>query len=588
MKRLIFPILFITLAMPLLFQVKPLEILKLRTFDNFLPIQEPTGNFAILEIRESDIEANGGWPFPRGLLASIQYLLYEAGSIGQAWAFTFPQPDRMGEDQDFAQALSYGPSVLAMFESPNGSYPPTEGVVVMGEDVGGFDARGVVENIDILKQNAAQGVANAPTSADGLTRQIPLLLRTPDGYAISFALQIMKQLTQQDTIIINTTNNEIALPSIPPISVDHLHRRWVSYVDTPKIYLDDLKQAEGKYIIIGTSGGGIMPQIATPQGLKNPAEVQAALLESILLPNSPKIPEWHLAAELALYAVLALLAWFLTQKLTMFIGLGSLTITMAGVAYFGFYTIQQGMLLDVTWSLISQFIIASASYYNKYRTNYLLRQQIKEQFGRYLDKRYIKQLQDDPSLCQINGSLVNASMIFTDLRGFTKLSSEISPEAVCKIMNEVLDAQVKAANELGLVTDKFIGDAAFFHANTIIPQENHHDLVLECAQRIVKNIEALNEQYIEEGRPTVAIGVGVNSGLVVGGNQGATNRFAWSLVGDACNVAARLESATKEVGVDVLIGHETATHSSYDLIELDPIYVKGKDEKLRIYTFAEV
>ena len=144
---------------------------------------------------------------------------------------------------------------------------------------------------------------------------------------------------------------------------------------------------------------------------------------------------------------------------------------------------------------------------------------------------------------------VDCSIIFTDLRGFTSLSESVEPEMVTYIMNNVLDVQVKAVNKFGGVTDKFIGDAAMFHFNTIIPQTDHHNLALAAAMEIEDNIIELNQQFQEEGIPEIAIGVGVNSGVCIAGNFGATDRFAFSLIGDPCNIAARLESATKEVGV---------------------------------------
>ena len=130
MKKYILPGLLFVLALPLLMQLAPLEILKLKTFDAFVTKQEPSGNFVILDITEADIQREGGWPLPRARLAEIQMELLEAGSFSQAWALSFPQPDRLGGDTAFAQALSFGPSVLAMFESDTGDYPPTVGTVI--------------------------------------------------------------------------------------------------------------------------------------------------------------------------------------------------------------------------------------------------------------------------------------------------------------------------------------------------------------------------------------------------------------------------------------------------------------------------
>ena len=587
-KKYIFPALLIGLALPLLMQLTPLEILKLKTFDAFVKEQDPTGNFVILDITEADIEKEGGWPLPRRRLAEIQVDLLNAGSYSQAWALTFPQPDRLGGDEAFAEALSYGPSVLAMFESDTGNYPPTVGTVILGEDTGGgYEARGVVENIDILKENASQGVASAPTDVDGLVRQYPLLLRTETGFAPSLPIEIIKKVSGADTYIINMSDGEIRVPSLPPISVDSAHRKWISYVNTPVITLDDLSGAKDKITIIGTSGGGIMPQVPTSKGLMYPHYLQAAVAESILIEDSPRIPEWHLGAELAIFVLLALMSWFLTQKLSMSVGLIYFGISASSVAAFGYYTIQDGLLLDVTWSLISQFIIGSTSYYLKYREEYILRQQIKKQFEHYLDKRQVQQLQDNPDLLKLGGSRRYITVLFTDVRGFTSMSESMSAENVTYIMNRALTAQVEAVKKYGGMVDKFIGDALMAVFSAPLDLENHESKAIECAIQMQKNMEDLNIELEEEGLPPVAIGIGINSGEAIVGNMGSDTRFDYTCIGSPVNEAARLESSCKEVGVDLIIGRTTALKSDYTLKELDPIKVKGVERPLVIYTLLD-
>tara|TARA_R100001163_G_scaffold2850_1_gene4345 strand:+ start:433 stop:2205 length:1773 start_codon:yes stop_codon:yes gene_type:complete len=587
-KKYIFPALLIGLALPLLMQLTPLEILKLKTFDAFVKEQEPTGNFVILDITEADIEREGGWPLPRRRLAEIQVDLLNAGSYAQAWALTFPQPDRLGGDEAFAEALSYGPSVLAMFESDTGSYPPTVGTVILGEDTGGgFQARGVVENIDILKASATQGVASAPTDVDGLVRQYPLLLRTDTGFAPSLPIEIIKNITGADTYIINMTDSEIRVPSLPPISVDSAHRKWISYVDTPVITLDDLSSAQDKITIIGTSGGGIMPQVPTSKGLMYPHFLQAAVAESILLPESPRIPEWHLGAELAIFLLFGLLAWFLTQKLSMSVGLIYFSLSAGSLVTFGIYTIQNGMLLDVTWSLISQFIIGSTSYYIKYREEYILRQQIKKQFEHYLDPRQVKQLQDNPDLLKLGGSRRYITVLFTDVRGFTSLSESMSAEDVTYIMNRALTAQVEAVRQYGGTIDKFIGDALMAFWNAPLDIERHESAAVDCAIQMRKNMDKLNLELVDEDLPPVSIGIGINSGEAIVGNMGSDTRFDYTCIGSPVNEAARLESSCKEVGVDLIIGRPTALKSDQILKELEPIEVKGVKRPLQIYGLLE-
>jgi adenylate cyclase len=587
MKKVLL-VLVIVLFIPFITQINILQILKLKTFDALVPEQEPSDYFTILNITEDDIANEGGYPLSRQTLAQIQINLLRKGAIGVGWVIAFPQPDRFGGDFEFTEALSFSPSVLAMFEG-KGEYPPTTGTVILGDDIGGLKAQGVIQNIDILKQNANQGLAVARTDVDNLVRRLPLLMRTDDGWVASYGTEVLKVLAGADTYVIKTNVNgieEIRVKGLPPVKVDSLGRKWISWVDTPQTNLAEMN-VKNKFVFVGFTAKGIMPQIAVPNNkLLEPHKIQAALAESILIQNSPYIPDYAIAVEAVLLILLIILTWMLINIFGITTGIITTSFLFLSVSFFGYYLIQQGLLIDVTWSLISQFITASTAFYLRFRQQYKLRQQIKAQFGKYLDPRMVKKLQDNPELCQVNGKRVDCSIIFTDLRGFTSLSESVEPEMVTYIMNSVLDVQVQAANKYFGCTDKFIGDAGMFHWNTIIPQDDHHNLALQAAKEIEKNIDQLNIKFAEENIPEVAIGIGVNSGVCIAGNFGATDRFAFSLIGDPCNVAARLESSTKVAGVGVLIGEETAKYSDFELQLLEPIEVKGKAKPLQVYTWA--
>ena len=587
MKKVLL-VLVIVLFVPFITQVNILQILKLKTFDALVSEQQPSDYFTILNITEDDIANEGGYPLSRQTLAQIQINLLRKGAIGVGWVIAFPQPDRFGGDFEFAQALEFSPSVLAMFEG-NGEYPPTTGTVILGDDIGGLKAQGVIQNIDVLKQNANQGLAVARTDVDNLVRRLPLLMRTDDGWVASYGTEVLKVLAGADTYVIKTNVNgieEIRVKGLPPVKVDSLGRKWISWVDTPQTNLAEMN-VENKFVFVGFTAKGIMPQIAVPNNkLLEPHKIQAALAESILIQDSPYIPDYAIAVEAVLLISLILLSWVLINIFGISLGILFTSLLFFSTAGGGYYLIQQGLLIDVTWSLISQFITASTAFYLRFREQYKLRQQIKGQFGKYLDPRMVKKLQDNPELCQVNGKRVDCSIIFTDLRGFTSLSESVEPEMVTYIMNSVLDVQVQAANKYFGCTDKFIGDAGMFHWNTIIPQDDHHNLALQAAKEIENNIDQLNIKFAEENIPEVAIGIGVNSGVCIAGNFGATDRFAFSLIGDPCNVAARLESSTKVAGVGVLIGEETAKYSNFELQLLEPIEVKGKAKPLQVYTWA--
>ena len=584
-KSIIFISLFLALGATYIYQPIAYEILKLKTFDSLVPDKQPSENFVILNITEDDIANEGGYPLSRQTLAQIQINLLRQGALGVGWVIAFPQPDRFGGDFEFAEALSFSPSVLAMFEG-KGKYPPTTGTVILGEDTGGMMATGVIQNIELFKRSAQQGLAVARTDADNLIRRLPLLMRTPDGWTPAYGTEVLKVLAGADTYVIKTNDNgleQIRVRGLPPVDVDSLGRKWISWVDTPQTNLAEM-DVENKFVFVGFTAKGIMPQLATPVGLLEPHKIQAALAESILIQDSPYIPDYALALEILIFLFSAVFVWLVLNVFGITWGVSFFALVFVSTAFYGVFTIQKGILIDVTWALISQFIIASIAFYLRFREQYKLRQQIKKQFEHYLDPRQVKELQKNPSLLKLGGEKRYATFLFTDVRGFTSMSESLEPEEVTYIMNKALTAQQSAVQKHGGMVDKYIGDAMMAIFNAPIDQEYHENKAIDCAVDIQRNMESLNIELADRGIPAVAIGIGINTGYAVVGNMGSESRFDYTAIGDAVNIGARLESGTKEAGVDVLIGYNTAIKSDYELTLLEPLQVKGKEKPLDVYT----
>ena len=578
MKRLLLPLLII-LALPLVFQSTPTEILKLKVFDYLVPKQEPSGYFTILNITEEDINNEGGWPIPRKRLGDIHKEIIDAGATGVGWVISFPHPDRFGGDEYFAESLSYGTSILASFEYPNQIYPKTVGTVIKGPDIGGMLSMGVVQNTDSLRNKYIQeGISAAPVDVDNLVRRIPLLLKTPDGYVSSFGTEVLKTLVGARTYVITTNDlgiQEIAVRGIPPVKTDSLGRKWISWVDTPQTTLQEMN-VKDKFVFVGVTAPGVMPQVATPTGLLEPHKIQAALAESILIENSPSVPDWHLAAEILILLIFVSLTWLTINYFNVVKGASIVGIILLTTGFLGVFSVQKGYLIDFSWTFVSQIITSTISFYLNYQKQYKLRQEIKKQFEHYLDPRQVKQLQDNPSLLKLGGEKKEATFLFTDVRGFTSLSEKLQPEQVTELMNQALTIQSNAVQEHGGMVDKYIGDAmmAIFNAPLDLPE--HENQAILAAQKIQENMQVADMP--------LKIGIGVNTGEAVIGNMGSDTRFDYSAIGDCVNTAARLESATKDVGVNILIGENTAKNCDFELKSLKSIKVKGKSKYLKIYT----
>ena len=565
------------LTLPLIFNLTPLEVMRLKTFDAFVQTPEPSGNFVILNITEEDVQKRGGYPFPRQDLADIHRQLINEGALGIGWVILFPQKDRFGGDEIFGQMLSYAPSVLAMPEFDNGEYPKTHGTVILGPNVELPKAKGFLQNIPELQEVSAQGAVSAPVDVDNLVRRLPLLQQTPNGWVAAFGTEVLKTLVGSNTYQIKTNENgieQIRVRGLEPISTDSLGRKWISWVNTPQTTLSEMNVA-GKFVFVGVTAEGVMPTLATPNGLLEPHKIQAALAESILI-NSPFIPDYRLFVELLILCISGLLVAFVINRFGITMGLlsaGTLIISIAGL---GYYFILRGFLIDVTWSMTSMTLLATQQFYLNFRTQYKLRQQIKKQFEHYLDPRQVKQLQDNPESLKLGGERKECTILFTDVRGFTSLSEKLPPEQITDLMNKTLTIQANAVKKYGGMVDKYIGDAMMAIFNAPISVDMHEDRAILAAIEI--------KRKMKEADLGIDIGIGINSGVVMLGNCGSNDRFDYTAIGDAVNLAARLESSTKEVGEDIVIGYNTKKNSDMKLKLLKPIYVKGKEKPITIYT----
>ena len=500
--------------------------------------------------------------------------------MGVGWVVAFPEEDRFGGDEVFARSLASTPSVLAMFESDAGMTPPTTGTVILGEGATGIKASGVVQNTATLRKNVSQGIASARVDVDNLVRRIPLLMQTDTGWVPAYGTEVLKILSGVDTYVIRTEQQQIAgikVPNFGEISTDGLGRKWVSWVNTPRTTLDEMG-VEGKFVFIGVSAKGVMPQIATPAGLFYPHQVQAALTESLFF-DSPQIPAAAALYELLiLLGVLALGVVIIRTCTVVWSGVGLVCLFVATVSG-GYYLITTNVLIDVSYSLLSLLVISIPEFWLRFREQFKLRQLIKKQFEQYLDPRQVKRLQDNPELLTLGGELRVCTFLFTDVRGFTNLSEKLQPQEVTDIMNKVLTVQVQCIQAHGGMVDKFIGDACMAIFNAPLDLDEHAKRAVACAQDMRTAVRQLNKTLAHD----IAIGIGVNTGPAVIGNMGSDTRFDYSAIGDAVNVAARLESATKEAGVDLLIGETTHAQVPGSTFCTE-MKVKGKQKALKVYT----
>jgi adenylate cyclase len=248
------------------------------------------------------------------------------------------------------------------------------------------------------------------------------------------------------------------------------------------------------------------------------------------------------------------------------------------------------LFFDVSFLILISLIVFGQSSFNKYYTTFKQKEQIRKQFGTYLSPDMVKMLQDDPSLLKLGGERREMSFMFMDICGFTPISEHYKnnddPEGLVELVNKFLDLQTKIILNNNGTVDKYMGDCIMAFWNAPLPCENHADMAIQTSIEIIEATRKLNEELKPLNLPPINVGIGVNTGECIVGNMGSEVRFDYSVIGDAVNLAARLESQTRNYdGVDLLLSQfsrEASTEGKFR--EVDRIQVKGKTEKVTVYT----
>lgn len=206
-------------------------------------------------------------------------------------------------------------------------------------------------------------------------------------------------------------------------------------------------------------------------------------------------------------------------------------------------------------------------------------------FGRYVSPQILQHILAHPEKVQLGGERRDLTILFSDIRGFTTISEASEPEQVVEMLNEYLTRMVEILLTHGGTLDKFIGDAVmgFWNAPAVDPDHPRH--AVACALEMIEETARLRARWEQEGKPALRIGIGVNTGDAVVGNIGAEKVFGYTVIGDAVNLASRLEGKNKDYGTEIIVSEFTKARigDAFELVYLDDVKVKGKEKAVRIY-----
>jgi adenylate cyclase len=259
-----------------------------------------------------------------------------------------------------------------------------------------------------------------------------------------------------------------------------------------------------------------------------------------------------------------------------------LVVGALGAAYAAF---TQGAWVPMMSSVLGVALAAPAGLAYQYFVEGREKRQVQALFSHYLSKDVFEQVLANPSLAELGGRRRDMSVLFSDVRGFTALSERGDPEALVAQLNEYFSAMVDIVFAHQGTLDKFVGDMVMALFGAPLDDASHADHAVMTAMAMSRELDALNARWAAEGRPTLGIGIGINSGEMIAGNIGSRQVRSYTVIGDAVNLGARLESLNKDYGTRIIISEATRSRlrQTYPLRALGSVVVKGKSVPVDIF-----
>lgn len=579
----------------------------------------------VLDIDEDSLTRLGQWPWPRNLMAQLQTRLHDAGAAVAVYDVLFAEPDRSSpaqlakqlpielatqlnqlpdHDQQFAASLSLRPSVLgfAATRAPTQATPTHRFAVKLNADAGmpGFPAyAGAITALPELEAAAAgSGAMTFQPDGDGVVRRVPLMIRAGDHLLPSLSAEALRVYLKHHIYRVDAdergaiTHIDIGSTRLPTNRSGEL---WVHYradMSAQSIPAWQLFQEQpdarlqGAVVLIGSSAQGLQDLRFSPLGGMIPGvHIHAQAIEQSLFGAPLQRPHWASPIE----ALTLLLAALLLCGVTLTTGALTGALVSAGMlvalnlAAWWAYS-RHGLLLDAlspSVGLVLTYLGASVA---RHRASERQQRWVRDAFSRYISPNLVEHLVSHPDQLQLSGERRHCSFVFTDLTGFTTLMEGQSPERVVSMLNEYLEGIIQIAFRHEGTLERIIGDgmAILFSAPVVL--HDHQRRALACALEIRQFTRQHAVAQQTSGLALGATRIGVHSGDVVVGNFGGATLFDYRALGDAVNVAARLENLNRHIGTELCVS-ETIRDANPDapMRPVGNVVLKGRQQPIRLY-----
>jgi adenylate cyclase len=557
---------------------RPWHALEFKTFDvltSWAAPQRAASPVVILAIDEPTFQAlQQHWPFPRSLHARLIERVHADGAAAIGMDVVFADPGSEQEDAALERAVATAAPVAlasarAKVESGNATLwtdvPPLPRLLAAGGQAGSalvlpdddFVVRRAFGDADSLAMQLARRVAG--TRASDLQPAEWLAYRGPRG---TFDTRSYYQALKPGLLPPGFFKDKIVLVGRSALSASELENAQADLFNSP----------------FGSTGG---------ERLFPGVELQATQVDNLLAGDGLRSAPGHWTPVLLLLLVpLVLLAgWRLHTGWAVVLMAGLIgAMALASWLLFAYARLWWPPLVPIA----STAGLTGATALVIYATVRRRALQTRAMFAQYVPPAVVARLVAEPGLMRLGGEVREVTIMFTDLANFTTLSEQLSAEQTVELLTGYFDAMTPIIHASGGTVDKFIGDAVMAFWGAPLDDAQHAEHAVRAALDMQQAMEALVADLRARGLPPLQMRIGLHTGRVVVGNVGSQQRFSYTVIGDAVNLAARLEGANKAFGTGILLSEATARQLPewLPLRVLDEVIVKGRAEPVRVFTLC--
>lgn len=604
----------------------PLSTFRFAIFDGWqyaAPRQaDPSFPVKVIAIDEVSLRRFGQWPWSRHVVSDLVSKLHESGAKSIAIDLVFAETGRFGGsthdqphtrgDARLAAAVGSSRTVLALVGDRRGNRsvpPPKVALAAIGtppiSSVRSFPAA-VLPIPELADAAAGLGAVNWFPERDQIVRRVPVLVGVGGQVYPSLTLEALRLGLGETTITVRSAQARQSKAPAPAIevvrvgqhalSVDPDGEMWMRFAPAdPRrtISAADVlegriarEEIAGRHLFIGATAIGLSDVRATPLAPDVPGvEIHAQALEQLLAGVSISRPDWMSGLELALIVVLAgVVAMALRGLIAVLAALTSFLLAAAVIVGSWLAYSRLGLLVDPTYPVLATAMVYAGTSLTSYLETERERNRIRLAFGHYLAPMLVERLAREPTRLKLGGESRTITVLFVDVRSFTRLSESMSASELVEFMNRLFAPLSDAILAHNGTIDKYMGDAILAFWNAPLDDAHHARNACLAALQMKTTVDRLDEDGLSRPQQAIRIGVGINTGEAVVGNVGSPQRFDYSVIGEVVNTASRLQDATKTWGADILLGEATvAAVPELATLEIGEILLRGKARPERLF-----